>query len=237
MHAVSTRDGWTSACAARADALRVQRRTARLVPNWLKDPATRTLHLAGTPRQVGDATSQTGALLAEGVRSDRAVGVMFRAVPFDLPDDIVDLSSVARQCFPESTATLRHSACRSERALSTVLRACRRCRLRGEDGAKTADLGAARRGVPTPAAALGVLGLIRGRWRCLPATLADPVSGLAGGIVSAVPVWRCWGPVLSGCGRRRRRGLYRCGRRARRVRGAPDRGCAPARSGHRLPGR
>ena len=89
MHAVSTRDGWTSACAARAGALRVQRRTARLVPNWLKDPATRTLHLAGTPRQVGDATSQTGARLAEGFRSDRAVGVMFRAVPFDLPDDTV----------------------------------------------------------------------------------------------------------------------------------------------------
>lgn len=41
-----------------------------------------------------------------------------------------------------------------------------------------------------------MLGLIRGRWRCLPATLADPVSG----IVSAVPVRRCWGQCCQDVG-------------------------------------
>src|ERR1700731_1493155 len=69
---LSRQRGWTPICAARADAHRVQRRTAGLVPNWLNDPAQTTLHLAGTPPpgRRGD-TADRSAWLARGSGSDR----------------------------------------------------------------------------------------------------------------------------------------------------------------------
>jgi hypothetical protein len=188
-----------STCTARADALRVQRRTAGLVPNWLKDPASATLHPAATPRQVDAATPQTlGPGRHRNARSDCALRGMARAVPFDLPVDSVRSQSGCASTIPRINCGTASFTPRSERAPH---------RLRSEPASDAGCAGGTELKLQSGACCVGVSDAASStrcasRIRALalsPCGIAHPVSGIvSAGSGSAVP-----GPVLSGCGRPR----------------------------------